>query len=286
MNQRAGMETRLLTESDLAEAMRLKELVRWNQTESDWRRLLRLEPRGCFAVDLDNRPVATTTTTTYGTDLAWVGMVLVDPEYRRRGIATRLLRAALDYLNAQGIAAVKLDATPAGQPVYEALGFVREGLIERWEAVAQAVSIQDQVQSGSIDLPQMSGLDREAFGADRARLLELLLADSCVKPLAVYAPDSQLRGYALARRGAVATYLGPIVAADEPTAVALLDGMLNQLAGRKVYLDFHTGCPLTAVGLSARGFTRQRDLIRMRRGGERAAGTSPLVCAIAGPEIG
>jgi hypothetical protein len=78
------IEVRPLGEGGLAAAMRLKELARWNQTEADWRRLLRLEPRGCFAAWLDGRIVATTTTTTYGRELAWIGMVLVDPEYRRQ----------------------------------------------------------------------------------------------------------------------------------------------------------------------------------------------------------
>ncbi len=64
-------------------------------------------------------------------------MVLVDPEYRRRGIATRLLGAAIDYLKNAGVPSIKLDATPAGQPLYEILGFAGEVMIERWQAVAR-----------------------------------------------------------------------------------------------------------------------------------------------------
>src|SRR5689334_22523272 len=105
---------RLLDERDIPAAMRLKELARWNQTESDWRRLLQLEPRGCFGATLDGRLVGTTTAITYGDELAWIGMVLVDPEYRRRRIATRLMQAALDYLSGR-VALVKLDATPDGR---------------------------------------------------------------------------------------------------------------------------------------------------------------------------
>src|SRR5918998_6790432 len=104
------LEIRLLAEPDVAGAMRLKEAAGWNQTEEDWRRLLRLEPRGCLAGVMGGRLVATTTTTSYDRALAWVGMVLVDPAFRRRGIATALVRAALDRLGAEGVEAVKLDA--------------------------------------------------------------------------------------------------------------------------------------------------------------------------------
>jgi acetylornithine deacetylase/succinyl-diaminopimelate desuccinylase-like protein len=73
---------------------------------------LKLNPGGCFAAAADQRLVGTATTTTYGRGLAWVGMVLVDPEFRLRGIATRLVRAALGHLDEAAMATVTLDATP------------------------------------------------------------------------------------------------------------------------------------------------------------------------------
>ena len=106
------LEIRLLKASDVAEAMRLKAAAGWNQTEEDWLRLLSLCPDGCFAATAGARLVGTTTTTVYGRELAWVGMVLVDPEFRRRGIATALVRAALEGLDAAAVSTVKLDATP------------------------------------------------------------------------------------------------------------------------------------------------------------------------------
>src|ERR1044071_6889045 len=136
MPEAEKIEIRLLAEGDVAEAMRLKEGAGWNQTEEDWRRLLRLGPRGCFAATVGGRLMATTTTTSYGRALAWVGMVLVDPEFRRRGIATALVRAALGSLEAEGASAVKLDATPEGAHVYEGLGFEAELRIERWVGTA------------------------------------------------------------------------------------------------------------------------------------------------------
>jgi hypothetical protein len=71
------VKIQLLTENDLTAAMRLVEPANWNQTQHDWRRLLRLEPQGCFAAWLDGRLVATITTTIYGTELAWIGMMFV-----------------------------------------------------------------------------------------------------------------------------------------------------------------------------------------------------------------
>jgi GNAT superfamily N-acetyltransferase len=286
MGEACEIEIRLLEMRDLAGAMRLKELARWNQTESDWHRLIKLEPRGCFCASLDGRLVGTTTTTTYGNELAWVGMVLVDPECRRRGVATRLMETALDYLK-ERVAAVKLDATPDGRPVYERFGFRVESLIERWVGTAR---VFDARAGGRETLePSMHGellaLDREAFGADRSKLIESLLADACVAPVVATA-GRRLTGYALARRGSSAAYIGPVVAHDAKQAASLIDGMLGQLMGQQIYVDLNTNFERGAEVLAARGFVKQRDLVRMSRGAQSSAASSASVFAIAGPEVG
>jgi GNAT superfamily N-acetyltransferase len=285
MQNEEPIEVRLLGEADIGAAVRLKELAHWNQTEDDWRRLLLLEPNGCFCATAGGSVVGTTTTTTYGRDLAWIGMVLVDPDYRRRGIATRMMHLALDYLRDSGVVAVKLDATPDGRPVYESLGFRAESLIERWEGVAVGQAVGCSTLDSSAR-PQALTLDRCAFGADRSKLIEMLVEDACVAPLASMAPNGRLTGYALARRGTAAAYVGPLVTTISDGAPALLDGLLSQLTSQRVYIDVNTDFVLGTEIVAARGFVKQRELIRMGYGKESKTGSSPSIFAIAGPEIG
>jgi ribosomal protein S18 acetylase RimI-like enzyme len=280
------LEIRLLTENHISAGLRLSKLAGWNQTESDWRRLLKHDPQGGFIACLNNRVVGTTTSTAYGTDLAWIGMVLVDPDCRRRGIATQLVQETLRSLRSRGVKTIKLDATPAGQQVYSALSFVEETCIERWMGRAHAIGKMDcQIRSGPLRA-EMMALDRLAFGAERSALLGSLIADSSVPPLTISAPDGQLRGFALARPGAVACYVGPIVTTDQNAATTLLDAMLDQLDGRDVFIDINPRFDVGARMVAARGFVKQRDFIRMRFGLESSAGTSSLIFAIAGPEVG
>src|SRR5690349_5886839 len=135
-------EIRLMFESDIPAAMRLKEAAGWNQTEADWRRLLLLQPNGCFAAVKDGRVVGTTTTTIYD-ELAWIGMVLVDPQHRRQGIAAKLMNVALEYLNGK-VETIKLDATALGQPVYERFGFEVESEVERWAGASTGRATQSE----------------------------------------------------------------------------------------------------------------------------------------------
>jgi predicted N-acetyltransferase YhbS len=279
------IEVRLLLESDIPAALRLRELAQWNQTENDWLRLLRLEPNGCFCATIDGEVVATTTTTTYRPELAWIGMVLVDPKRRQQGIATRLMKIALEYLAEAAVPTVKLDATPRGCSLYRNLGFKDESLIERWVGIAGP----REVTCSSLDTAARREallFDRHAFGADRSKVLEMLIDDCCVTPLVTTAADGQLTGYGLARPGSAAAYVGPLLAASTDEATYLLDGLLSQLSGQRIYIDLNSSFKDGQKILTERGFVKQRDLIRMFYGQASEAGSSPSIFAIAGPELG
>ena len=118
--------------SDVGAADDLRRAVGWNQAASHWNLMLALEPRGCFVATTGTRLIGTVTTTTYGDRLAWIGMMVVDPEFRGRGIARRLMGEAIDWIRGKGIATIRLDATPAGRPLYSKLGFVEETSMQRW----------------------------------------------------------------------------------------------------------------------------------------------------------
>ena len=290
MPQTGRIEIRLLGESDIPAAMQLKELARWNQTKSDWRRLLQLEPSGCFGAFLDGSLVGTTTTTTYDRELAWIGMVLVSPENRRCGIATQLIKTALEYLRGK-VRTVKLDATPEGQPVYEGLGFEVESLIERYVGVGCAMpvggsrNVETTAELDSETRGELIALDRRAFCADRSTLIEILINNACVSPVLGRTADGSLSGYALARRGTNACYIGPLISTNAEQVAPLLDRIIEQLTGQQIYVDVNSALVSGAHMLANRGFVKQRDLIRMSYG-TRSNVTSHSIFAIAGPEVG
>jgi GNAT superfamily N-acetyltransferase len=128
-----------MTLDDLPLGMRLKDRAGWNQTEADWRRILWLQPDGCFVAEWDGRPVGTAAVVALG-PVGWLQMVLVDEAFRSRGIGTRLVEHLLGQLDRLGVATARLDATPLGQLVYEKLGFVAEYALTRWEAAASGAT--------------------------------------------------------------------------------------------------------------------------------------------------
>lgn len=60
----------------------------------------------------------------FGAVRGYIEGVYVLPAFRRRGIAKRLMRECIDWLQSMGCDAVRLQSTVEGRPLYESLCFV------------------------------------------------------------------------------------------------------------------------------------------------------------------
>src|SRR5207245_4642799 len=155
----------------------MKGIASWNQTGAERETSLEASPERCFVSEHDGQVCGTATTTSFENRVAWIGMVLVDLEYRSQGIGTKLLARAIEYLNDLQVTAIKLDATPQGKPLYEKLQFVAEYEIERWTLRRSASDIVKQSGFGSREplsqelLESIFEADKQTFGADRGFLL-------------------------------------------------------------------------------------------------------------------
>lgn len=294
----AAARIRELTRDDLAFAHALRGQVGWNQTYADWERFLACQPDGCFIAEAGGRPVGTATTTIYGPELAWIGMVLVDPAHRRCGFGRALLLHCLSFLEQRGVTGIKLDATPAGKQVYDALGFVDEWTLTRWRRPATEGLVSQASPAGALTTvpcrtvpltapfdARLAALDREAFGIDRTAVRERLHQQSAgVAVLGANLSTDEL-GYGLRRPGANATYLGPLVASTPTPALAIAEHLLQDLAGPVIW-DIPDAQAEARDFASARGFVPERRLTRMVRGTNTCPGRPAMIFGLAGPEIG
>ncbi len=285
----AGHQIRIRTmhSADIPSAMRLKQLALWNQTRDDWRRFLALEPAGGFVATRAGRVVGTVTTCSFRS-VAWIGMMLVDPEHRRQGIGTRLMRTALGHLDDAGCTCVRLDATPMGATVYRPLGFHDDEEIVRvgWRPHG-VYRMNPQVRVRDFrwqDWPSLAELDRATTGADRTKLLKRLLVERDTSVRVVGGPRC-LTGFALRRPGSRADQIGPLVALNEHVGRALLIDSLRGHPRCPVLLDIPAKHQHALAAIRQVGLTVQRSFMRMSRGVSRVD-PSPYLWAGSGPEKG
>lgn len=281
----------------LEDLLALSRSANWNQVADDWQHLL-AAGRGHGLSTGDGTVVASCVVLPYVVDeasdggFAWISMVLVHPDHRGSGLATRVLRHALDDCPRRAV----LDATPQGLPVYRRLGFdgawsfarhERRGA-ERVPAVPPPPGVRIRALN-DIGVDALADLDRPAFGGDRTDLLRHLAARAPGVAQVATRGDRPV-GFVLGRPGRQATQVGPLLAEDAATAVALLDAALATLDG-PVFVDLPDREHALRSALQSRGFAPQRPFTRLTLDPpgtppSPAPGIGPSVRLVAGPELG
>ncbi|MDQ6627203.1 MAG: hypothetical protein M3Z29_01935 [Pseudomonadota bacterium] len=291
-----------LTQGDVGRGLALSDAAGWNQTAEDWA-LFIAAGRALGIRDGSGLLVATAATLHYGAR-AWISLVLVDAAARHRGLASGLMRRCIAVIEADG-AIPCLDATPAGASVYRTIGFLPGFEFERWQSNGTCAATTDQGEAkarwpgleakSASTLDSIAKLDREASGLERRSVLASLLGRPETR--AWLAADG--KGFVIAREGRRAWQIGPLVAADDAQAIALLDSAVADLqtapagsapasldpAPRAILIDVPTQRRSITGPLAQRGFVSQRPFVRMALG----AVPPPLDArsfALAGPEYG
>ncbi len=249
--------------ADVAAAHRLTLDVGWPHRLEDWRFAQRL---GAGHVALDSGAVI-------GTILTWkhdarnasLGMVIVDPRYQGRGIGKRLMRLALRDVAGR---AVMLNATPAGQPLYEKLGFKTVDAVEQHQGIAAPLPAVPLARGerlrpvGASDAPKLAALARRAAGMSRARVLARLLEAG--KGI-VLARGDEVAGFAIFRRFGRGYVIGPVVAPDAARAQALVSHWVAMHPGKFLRIDIPVS---TGLGpwLDSIGLAKVDSVVTMVRG--------------------
>jgi ribosomal protein S18 acetylase RimI-like enzyme len=264
--------------ADIPRALALSAKVGWNQTAADWR----LFVAHAYAVglfDADAGLIATAAALPYANGFGYISMVIVEPAWRRHGLARRLMGECIDALRRQRRAAL-LDATPAGALVYRGLGFVELATMERWEGEGGGPAAGGgAVRLASGDLDRLIVADAAAFGSPRRLLLDDFLRREGTRAW------RHADGYVVMRRGHRAMQIGPLMASSDEAARVLLATAIAAAHG-KVFLDLFVPWRGLAALLEARGFTRQRPFVRMALDRPTLPGDSRRLAIAAGPEFG
>lgn len=250
--------------ADLPAAHALARVVGWSHRLADWEFHFSLG-YGYVACDPAGTVVGTGMCWSWGPDVGSLGLIVVDPAEQGRGIGVRLMQSLIEAVDRPSL---RLVATVAGLRLYRRFGFSESGGIEQRQgtpardlpaAVATGTTLRRSTRS---DLPDLIRLDAAAFGAQRDRLVEAILAvGQGMVALSGGAPV----GFALSRASSKGTLIGPVVAPDEVTAIALARSLIP-LDGSIARLDIPAGATGLAEWLEAAGLPRVDVVTPMLRG--------------------
>lgn len=242
---------------ELSSCMDLAESQGWGRAEFNWNILAQIAEIfgidnddgklvGCVALSrfaVHSAPMKQVTT---------VGMLLVAPTNEGRGLGRTLMEYALQHV---GDATVRLYATPQGRPLYEKLGFATTGHVLRHcghytsnNLFSQRGEIKKVRNVSSKDVTSIARRDSNVFGMDRSTLIAALAQQA--ERIAVTDDRS---AYAIAWRDEGTLHIGPLLAPDVSTAIALVDSVAEGM----VRIDIPSQFAELSQLLRIRGLTPQ-----------------------------
>lgn len=283
-----SFRVRQMNLSDLSAAMVLSYSEGWNQTEKDWRLFLDDPLNICLVIEKGERIIGTLTALNYGNRVAWLGMLLIDKNFRRQGAGRLIFDQILKKV--ENFDSIKLDATPAGYPVYLKSGFVDERIIYRMTNTSYNNLSNKETGSeiGHITSETFSDVvkyDENIFGVNRTYLLKTLMLNYPEKAFALRR-NNELRGYCLGREGVRFNYIGPVFAQSPDDARFLIMEALKSLNNKPVALDILEDKKEITEWLQSIGFAIQRNFIRMFLKSNKYCGVAKNQFLICGPEFG
>jgi GNAT superfamily N-acetyltransferase len=274
-----------LTPADLDHADTIQQAAYGGGSRKDRLQLyLSLQPDGWLLATLDGEPAGIAGGTNYGT-VGHIGLVAVEPSKQRRGVALALMEHLLGWFAQQSCPVIQLDASDAGAPLYRQLGFVEDektlGFTQ--DDCALRPTPSERVEQLNIaDISALAAFDTPIFGGARAAVFAAALAEAPERAFVVRDREGQISGYLFAQP----LVLGPWAASTPADAEALLAAALALPFGGAIRTLTPGSNADAAKLLMHYGFSPQRLLRRMRRGGAAAAGRRSLLYGQASLAIG
>jgi len=156
---------------------------------------------------------------------AWVGGMMVDEAWRRRGVARALLHAGLLRAEEEGARRVALAASEMGRPLYESEGFRALGFTTRWERAGPPVAPELPARAVSIypisscEIMELLKFDAPRFGAARGPFLADVMG---AFPERAFVAFDRASGAIVGFVGTQERFAGPLCADSDEAAARLL----------------------------------------------------------------
>lgn len=244
---------RRLGPPDLAAVLTLLEAEGWAYDAGDLDLVLKTGTLWGH-IDHTGSPISCAAVTLFGERMAALGLVMVQREYRGRGLGSQLVEHAVHRV--AGAVPVGLVSNPSATALYRRLGFVPVETIVTLKRSAKSLKTPTPPASTN---PYHEALQTAVMAADacangfpREDFLAAWLSKADRVRVAGEA-HHRLSGFAVATKRGDALHVGPLTANDPDTALTLLLDLLDGYGG-PVRIDLVSEQPQLIQRLRALGF--------------------------------
>lgn len=209
----------------------------WNPGLHDAQCVHAADPKGLLIAEVDGEPAGSISGVSYAGRFGFIGLYIVRPAWRGRGVGLRLWNEAMSRLSGHVIG---LDGVPSQQENYKRSGFTLTWRNVRFAALARSHdedASRHIIPLSAIDFAALCRKDRSVFPAARDAFLRAWTSIPDSTGLA-WLENGEIGGWGVIRQCRDGHKIGPLVADTPVIASALYDSLCGTVpAGDAVYLD-------------------------------------------------
>ena len=280
----SGIRIRPMGDLDLRRVLELRSVVRWSADPNAFV-LLRGMRDACWAVA--EAPDGALAGMVGAVPLGGIGILChlaVRDGYRKLGLGARLSSWAVLYLRSRGARVIRLHSTRQAEALYLSLGFMPGAARTVYSLEEAPRSLRARGDGHRVetlllgDLPELCGIDRWSYGADRSALILAILRLHPGGGLVARDSSGGTKGYLVRSTSERTIRIDPFVASTPGVARLLLSHALGTTDGSGVEVTV----PGSAEGevhdlLREFGFEGRKDRLQMELGAPSCASPEGLV---------
>ncbi|MBT5017421.1 GNAT family N-acetyltransferase [Planctomicrobium sp.] len=235
------MIIRNLIEDEVRQLVRWAESEGWNPGVDDAALFWNLDPQGYLGIEIEDQMIGGGAIIKHNSMFGFMGLFIVDPEFRGKKLGTKLWFARrdrlLDRLDQNGT--IGLDGVDDMVPFYEKGGFKQYTRHRRFELATppSPSSAPTEVQElNELDFEKIQELDRQCFPGERAEYLKSWIHQAGHVSLGI-TDGTKVTGFGVMRPCQTGWKIGPLFADDISIADQLFLAFCQRAESKSVYLD-------------------------------------------------
>ena len=258
-------DIRVMRRADLEIALDWARAEGWNPGLDDAAAFHAADPTGFLMGFVDGSPASSISVVKYSEGFAFLGLYIVLPKHRGKGLGKAIWDAGL---RSAGNRTIGLDGVVAQQENYVRSGFGLAYRSARWSGRLNGrLAIRSMVRPvGPEDLETIAAYDRRIFPAERPAFLRAWLDSSSSRQSEAFFDERGLRGYGSIRRCVEGWKIGPLFADTPEIAEALVATLVTPAASDPIAIDIPEPNAAARALAQRLGFTPTFETARMYRG--------------------